>query len=104
MAGARADHHPGSRRWARRPGVLSRTGGFGVALWAPEADAPVLLAGTGPAVWEELAEGGTLDELAARLAGRYRTDPGTVAADLDAVLDAFAAAGVAGPGDDTPVR
>lgn len=104
MAGARADHHGGSRRWARRPGVLSRAGGFGVALWAPEADAPVVLAGTGPAVWEELAEGGTLDELAARLARRYGTEPDTVSADLAATLDALAAAGVAGAGGDSPVR
>lgn len=81
--------------WRRRPGVLERRGPFGVALWALDADEPVVLAGTGPAVWEALAAGGTTDGLAATLAAAFGADPARVAADIAVTLEALARAGVA---------
>ncbi len=91
---------PGPARWRRRAGVLERRGPFGVALWAPEHDEPLVLAGTGPAVWDALAVGGSDDELAAALAEAFGADPRRVAADLAATLEVLARAGLAevGPG------
>lgn len=84
----------GAPRWRRRHGVLERRGPFGVALWAADAEEPVVLAGTGPAVWDALAGGATTAELAATLAAVFGAEPQRVAADLGVTLEELARAGL----------
>jgi hypothetical protein len=83
---ASASLRPPERRVRRARGVLWRAGGFGVVLLPPESSEPLTLAGTGPALWEELAEPRTRTELRDRLAGAFAADPDVVAADLEPAL------------------
>ncbi len=74
-----------TRRWCQAPQVLTRRLPDGVMLCATsgDADEPISLLGTGAALWAELDEPSTLDELAARLAERFEADPAQVARDLE---------------------
>jgi len=65
-----------------------------VLLLPAGAREPVTLAGSGPEVWELLAEPASIAELADQLAARYETDTTTVAADIVVLLDRLDALGV----------
>jgi hypothetical protein len=69
-------------RWRRRPEVLWRRSLHAVMLLPPTADDVLTLAGTGPAVWELLAEWRTVDDVIGILAAAYETSPAVVEADL----------------------
>jgi hypothetical protein len=84
---------PPERRVRRARGVLWRAGGFGVVLLAPVGREPLTLAGTGPALWAELAEPRTPMELRDRLADVFAADPAVVAADLEPALAELARVG-----------
>jgi hypothetical protein len=81
------------RRVRRARGVLWRAGGFGVVLLAPASREPLTLAGTGPALWDELAEPRTAAQLRDRLADAFGADPARVAADLETALTELARVG-----------
>ena len=76
-------------RWRRRADVLWRRAVDAVVLLPVGADDPVLLPGTGAAVWELLEQPATLDELLAALREVYGTDAdaASVEADVVALLD-----------------
>jgi hypothetical protein len=76
----------GEARLRRRPGVLWRRSLAAVVLLPPEADDVITLAGTGPAVWDLLADWRTVPELVEALAGAFATDPAVVEADLTPIL------------------
>jgi Coenzyme PQQ synthesis protein D (PqqD) len=74
-------------RWRRRADVLWRRSLDGVLLLPSGAEEPLTLAGTGPEMWELLAEPISMPDLTRELATRYETDAATVEADLAPVLD-----------------
>ncbi|MFI5047442.1 MAG: PqqD family protein [Acidimicrobiia bacterium] len=74
-------------RWRRRPDALWRRGLDAVLVLPVDADEPVMLTGTGPAVWELLAEPCTVPQLAAVLSEVYDAEPATVEADVRPVVD-----------------
>ena len=73
--------------WRRRPDVLWRRSLDAVILLPEDAADPFHLVGTGPDVWELLAEPRTLDALVAVLATMYEADPDVVRSDVATVLD-----------------
>ena len=77
-----------TRRWCQAPQVLLRRLPDGVMLCTtgPDRDQPISLLGTGAALWAELGDPSTLDEVAARLAARFDADPVQVARDLEATM------------------
>jgi hypothetical protein len=79
-------------RWRRRPDALWRRSLDGVVV-LPDGEAPVALEGTGPALWDLLAEAHDIDALAQELAGEHRADAAVVAADIEPVLEQLEAAG-----------
>ena len=81
-------------RWRRRPDVLWRRSLDTVLLLPAATEDVVTLAGTGPAVWELLAEWRTLDDLAGILAGAFESTPEVVMADLVPLLAEFEVQGV----------
>jgi len=74
-------------RLHRAPHVLWRRTLDTVLLLPPGIDEPFVLAGTGPALWELLAEPRALDDLVAVLAAAYEADPDVVAADVAPTVD-----------------
>jgi Coenzyme PQQ synthesis protein D (PqqD) len=90
---------PPPARLRRAPAALWREGAFGVVVLGPGRDEPHTLTGTGPALWDALAEPRTRDELATTLAARFGADRGRVAAALAAVIEALLQLGVI---DETP--
>jgi len=83
-----------ANRVRRRPDVLWRRSLDAVVLLPVDADDPLTLAATGPAVWDLLAEWRTFDDLVAVLSGAYGAPPAQVAADVEpllAELEAFGA-------------
>jgi len=80
-------------RWCRRPDVLTRLSLEALLVLPVEGDDVVTLAGTGPEVWDLLAEPRTLDELATILAARHGTSEAVVAADVQPVLAALVEGG-----------
>ncbi len=48
------------------------------------------LAGSGPAIWEQLAEGADEDQIAAALAACFDAEPGTIRAEVAALLEKLA--------------
>jgi hypothetical protein len=80
--------------WRRRPDVLWRRSLDAVILLAEDAEEPVNLVGTGPDVWELLAEPRTLDALVAVLVTMYAGDEDVVRSDVAVALDALVASGV----------
>ena len=73
-------------RFRRRPDVLWRRSLDAVVLLPAVAEEPVTLLGTGPELWELLAEPRTLEDLAEVLAGLHGVDPAVVRADVAPVL------------------
>jgi hypothetical protein len=73
-------------RWRRRPDALWRRSLDAVLVLPAGSDEPVTLAGTGPALWELLAEPCTVPQLAAVLAEAYEAEPAVVEADLAPVV------------------
>src|SRR5262249_30267347 len=81
-------------RYRRRPDVLWRGSLDAViVLAAGEAAEPITVAGTGPAVWELLADRCTLADLAGRLGARCAVTPETVERDVAPLLEQLVAAG-----------
>lgn len=76
-----------SRRYGRAADVLWRRAGGLVLLLPLEAEDVFQLGGTGPAVWDVLAEPRTVAEAAAVLAARYAVPAARIAADIEPVLD-----------------
>ena len=74
-------------RLRRRPDVLWRRSLDAVVLLPSGADDVVTLAGTGPALWELLAEWRTVDDLVATLAAAFGAPEGQVATDLAPLLE-----------------
>ena len=81
-------------RWRRRPGVLWRRSLDAVVLLPPEADDVLTLAGTGPEIWELLAEWRTVADLVEILAAAHETSTDVVAADLVPLLAELESEGV----------
>ena len=81
-------------RVRRRPDVLWRRSLDAVVLLPARAEEVTTIVGTGPAVWELLAEWRTEEDLVAVLAEAYEADPGQVAADLHPLLGELEAIGV----------
>jgi len=77
-------------RWRRRPDALWRRSVDAVLVLPAGADEPVTLTGTGPALWELLAEPCTVAQLAAVLADAYDAPIETVEADIAPVVDELA--------------
>ena len=73
--------------WRRRDDVSWRRSIDAVVLQAAGADEPVTLPGTAAAVWDLLAEPGTLAVLVATLADAYGTDPSVITADVAGLLE-----------------
>ena len=80
-------------RWRRRPDALWRRSVDAVLVLPAGADEPVTLTGTGPALWELLAEPCTVAQLAAVLADAYDAPIETVEADIAPVVDELARVG-----------
>ena len=91
-------------RWCRRPDALTRRSLDALVVLPVEGDDVVTLAGTGPEIWDLLAEPRTLDELAVILAARHATSEAIVAADVQPVLDALVVGGVVEALRDDPQR
>ena len=87
-------------RYVRSPHVLQRRTLDTFVLLAVEGDEPVVVGGTGADVWTLLAEPRTVEQLVEVLAQHYSGDPDVIAADVRALLETFAAAGVVLAADD----
>ena len=81
-------------RWRRRPEVLWRRWLDAVVLLTPSADDVLTLAGTGPEVWELLAEWRTVADLVEILAAAHETSTDVVTADLVPLLTELEGQGV----------
>jgi hypothetical protein len=74
-------------RWQRDEAVLWRAGPAGaLVVLAPGDSEPFVVRGRGLALWSELAEPATVEELVARLAERFAADPAVITADIEPVL------------------
>lgn len=73
-------------RLRRRPDVLWRRSLDAVVLLPTGADDVITLAGTGPALWELLAEWRTAEDLVEILAAAFGAEVGAVAADVAPLL------------------
>jgi hypothetical protein len=80
-------------RLRRRPDVLWRRSLDAVVLLPPDADDVVTVAGTGPAVWEMLADWRTKDDLVATLSAAFDASEAEVEADLEPLLAQLTALG-----------
>ena len=81
-------------RIRRRPDVLWRRSLDAVVLLPQGADDVLTLAGTGPAVWELLAEWRTYDDLVECLAVAFGSTPEIVGADLGPLMGELERQGV----------
>jgi hypothetical protein len=63
-------------------------------LLPPEGDDPIVLHGTGVALWLALDRPQNTDELATRLAVEFNSDRAAVRSDIEPVLARLGAAGV----------
>jgi hypothetical protein len=73
--------------WARAEGVLWRRTPDRIVLLAPNADVPVSLDGSGPLVWELLADPVDPEEVGVLLAEASGDDPAVVVDGMRAVID-----------------
>jgi dTDP-4-amino-4,6-dideoxygalactose transaminase len=89
-AGANADH---ARRWERDERILFRSAPDRVVLLPPDGDDPIVLHGTGVALWQALDRPRNTEDLAACLAAEFRSDPVSVRSDIEPVLARLATAG-----------
>ena len=80
--------------WVRSPRVLWRPVADGVLLLAPDAADPMLVTGSGAAMWELLECPLDGEELASRLAQRFDTTADQIKAESAPFLAKLAVAGV----------
>jgi dTDP-4-amino-4,6-dideoxygalactose transaminase len=83
-----------SRRWERDERILFRSAPDRVVLLPPDGDDPIVLHGTGVALWEALDRPRNTEDLAACLAAEFLSDPVSVRSDIEPVLARLASAGV----------
>lgn len=84
-------------RWRRCPEALWRRSLDAVIVLAPAHADPIMLTGSGPALWELLVEPGTVAQLATVLARDHAADPAEVEADIAPVIEQLAEAGAIEP-------
>jgi hypothetical protein len=84
----------GTGRWERDKRTLSRSAPDFVVLLAPDGDDPIVLRGTGVALWQALDRPQNTEELANRLAVEFHADPAAVRSDIEPVIARLGAAGV----------
>jgi len=80
-------------RVRRRPGVLWRRSLDAVVILPPGTGDTVILAGTGPVLWELLADWRTADDLVDALARLFAAPADQVRADVEPLLADLAARG-----------
>jgi dTDP-4-amino-4,6-dideoxygalactose transaminase len=90
-ATADGDH---GRRWERDERILFRSGPDRVVLLPPGGDDPIVLHGTGVALWQALDRPRNTEDLAACLAAEFHSDPASIRSDIEPVLARLASAGV----------
>jgi dTDP-4-amino-4,6-dideoxygalactose transaminase len=81
-------------RWERDERTLARCAPDRVVLLPPDGDDPIVLHGTGVALWLALDRPQNTDELATRLAVEFHSDRAAVRSDIEPVLARLGAAGV----------
>jgi dTDP-4-amino-4,6-dideoxygalactose transaminase len=84
----------GAHRWERDERTLSRSAPGFVVLLPPNGDEPIVLRGTGIALWRALDRAQNTEELANRLAQEFHADPASVRSDIEPVIARLGAAGV----------
>jgi dTDP-4-amino-4,6-dideoxygalactose transaminase len=83
-----------ARRWERDERILFRSAPDRVVLLPPDGDDPIVLHGTGVALWQALDRPKNTEDLAACLATEFHADPVSVRSDIEPVLARLASAGV----------
>ncbi len=73
-------------RVRRRQDVLWRTAGSQAVLLPPEAEMPLVLSGSGAALWDALAEPADVDEVVRTLAERHEVDVDALREDVERAL------------------
>jgi hypothetical protein len=81
-------------RWERDERTLSRSSPGVVVLLGPEDGEPLVLRGTGVALWASLDRPQNIDELADRLAADFDAEREAVRSDIVPVLARLHAAGL----------
>jgi Coenzyme PQQ synthesis protein D (PqqD) len=85
---------PSERRWQRDERTLARSAPGLVVLLGADGGDPIVLRGTGVALWEALDRPRGTDELAMRLAAKFNGDLAAVRSDIEPVIARLGAAGV----------
>jgi hypothetical protein len=83
-----------TRRWVRDESVLSRRVPGGILLLAPDAAEPVLVTGSGVALWEILDEPMTVDEAVGIAATWFAAAPKAITPDVERTVHALASRGL----------
>ncbi|MGH8976994.1 MAG: PqqD family protein [Acidimicrobiia bacterium] len=83
--------------WRRDERTLSRSAPGRVVLLGPDGDDPIVLRGTGVALWRALDRPQSTDELTISLAKEFDANPDAVRSDIEPVLAQLSAAGVLRP-------
>lgn len=65
-----------------------------VVILPPDTDDPIILQGTGAVVWDMLAPGPTVEEMAESLAASFDADARTITADVATCLQELRTLGV----------
>jgi hypothetical protein len=86
--------HAQLHRYRRSPEVVWRSTPSGIVVLPPGEPEPLLLEGTGNALWEVLEKPVTLDAAAQALAGMYDVEPGRVSVDIRPIIDVLVRRGV----------
>jgi dTDP-4-amino-4,6-dideoxygalactose transaminase len=92
--GASPTMRNGADRWERDERTLLRCAPTFVMLLSPDGDEPIVLRGTGVALWHALDRAQNTEELANRLAAEFDADPAAVRSDIEPVIARLSAAGV----------
>ena len=80
--------------WRRDERTLSRSMPGLVVVLGPERGDPIVLRGTGVALWRALDRPQSTDELAISLAEEFDASPDAVRSDIEPVLEQLSVAGV----------
>jgi hypothetical protein len=80
---------PSQARYVRSAEALSRRVGSDVLVLLPEDDEMHELSGGATAVWEELREPRTLEDLVGRLSSRHGEQAGAIAPQIEACLESL---------------
>jgi coenzyme PQQ synthesis protein D (PqqD) len=86
-----------TRRWKRDERTLSRAAPGLLVLLGPDGGAPVVLRGTGVAVWLALDQPHSTEELGNRLAAEFDTDSAAITSDIEPMIVRLGAIGVLRP-------